>query len=323
MFSKYNFNRGSLAIVAFLSLILFMNSPKKVTAQGQFEKLDYPFQMHEVSVGSDMIIAYADEGTSNKEVVLFIHGLGSYAPAWKYNIKELSKSFRCIVVDLVGYGMSTKGQFEADMTFHANNLFALMESLKITKFNIAGHSMGGQIAIHMALNRPQQIKGLVLLAPAGIETFNDQQKTLLINASTPEAIAGVSDEQYKANLALNFYKKDDKSDFMYTDRMLIKSDPQFKDYCYVVSEGVKGMLNEPVFKDLNAIDCPALIIYGLQDQLIPNRYLHPELTTEKIGLLAKKHISNASLEFVDKAGHFVNFDQPETVNKLISNFLNN
>lgn len=321
--AKYYSNTKGTFLITLLSLLMLMKNTEKVAAQSGFEKLQYPYKMQNVTVGESIQISYADEGSENKEVILFIHGLGSYAPSWQYTVQTLSKDFRCIVVDLPGYGKSSKGKYKADMSFHAHYLFELIEKLGIESFHIAGHSMGGQIAMQMALNQPQKIESLLLMAPAGIETFTEQEKNIFKVTSTAEAIANVSDEQYKTNLALNFYEMDERAQFMYDDRMIIKNDPQFMDYAHVVANGVMGMLNEPVFEKLQEIQSPTLIFYGKQDQLIPNKYLHPDLTTQQMGELAKEKIPNANLHMIDKAGHFVHFDQPEQVNEILKNFLEN
>ncbi|WKV12309.1 alpha/beta fold hydrolase [Marivirga harenae] len=290
-------------------------------SQAQFEALAYPYEMKVAKLSDNKSMAYADLGEG--EPILFIHGLASYAPAWKYNIKDLSKSYRCIVVDLIGYGKSSKGKYTADMSFHAEHLFELMEKLNISTYHVAGHSMGGQIALKMAIEQPEKVKSLMLMAPAGIETFTDQERTIFKNSTTVENIANVSDEQYRINLSLNFYEMDEKAEFMYEDRMKIKSDEQFMEYSYVVAEGVIGMLNEPVFDQLGKIIQPTLICYGKEDRLIPNTYLHKNLNTELIGEIAAKKIPDSQLEMISKAGHFVHFDQAEQVNQIMKKFLEN
>lgn len=320
MTKYYSYTKNIFLTV--LSLLMFMKNTDKVAAQSGFEKLQYPYKMQNIIVDDSIKIAYADEGSKDMTAILFIHGLGSYAPSWRQTVQTISKNFRCIVVDLPGYGKSSKGKYKADMTFHAQHLFELMKKLEIANFHIAGHSMGGQIAMHMAVKQPDKVKSLILMAPAGIETFTEQEKAIFKATSTPEAIANVSDEQYRANLTLNFYQMDERAEFMYNDRMIIKNDPQFIDYAHVVANGVMGMLNEPVFDNLNTIQAPAIIFYGKQDQLIPNKYLHPNLTTQQLGELAKEKIPNANLNMIDKAGHFVHFDQPEEVNEAINKFLN-
>ncbi|QCK16874.1 alpha/beta fold hydrolase [Mangrovivirga cuniculi] len=288
-------------------------------AQDAFMELDYPYPMDKKEVVKNINIAYADIGKG--EPILFIHGMGSYAPAWKKNISELKENFRCVVVDLPGYGKSSKGKFKANMSFHKEHLFALMDSLDIKKFHIAGHSMGAQIAMHMALDNPGRIKSLILSAPAGIETFSEQQKAMF-RAITPEQTASVSDEQYRINLEANFHEMPDDAEFMYEDRMMIKESPDFMNYCYTITEGIRGMVNEPVFEKLGDLKPPVLIIYGKQDKLIPNKYLHPEMTTADIAKIANKEIPDSQMELIENAGHFVHFEQPEKTNELIKNFIN-
>lgn len=309
--------RRSRIVAGILALVLFLPMTQ-TQAQSSFQSIVYPFNMKEESVSKDMTIAYADEGKG--DVILFIHGLGSNAASWKKNISALKGDNRCIVVDLPGYGKSSKGKFSADMAFHANHLFNLMKKLKIKKFSICGHSMGAQIAMHMALMQPEVIQKLILIAPAGIETFSSQDK-VFFSYVTPESLASVGGEQYMKNLKANFFNFPSDALYMYDDRMAITNDPQFMDYCHVVVQGIQGMLNQPVFDKLGEIVQPALVIYGKNDALIPNKYLHPALTTDDIAKTAEKSLKNATLRQIDEAGHFVMFEQAVRVNSEIISFL--
>lgn len=296
-----------------LLMLIAMNIQAQV-----FESLSYPFEMKQTAISDQVSIAYADEGKG--DVILFIHGLGSYAPSWKKNVEVLKQTNRCIVVDLAGYGKSSKQKYQADMTFHANNLLALMDHLKIKKYSICGHSMGAQIAMHMTLQNPARIQKLILLAPAGIETFTEENKKVFAMV-TPESLMMVGAEQYMKNLKLNFFEFPSDAQFMFDDRMAFSKDEKFADYCHVVVQGIQGMLNQPVFNRLQEIKQPVLIIYGKEDALIPNRYLHPTLTTEQIAISAEQAFPNATRIMVDKAGHFVMFEQAAVVNEKILHFL--
>lgn len=290
----------------------------KAGAQDRFEEIHYPFKVQKLSLSKGQEIAYMEMGKG--EVILAIHGLASYAPAWKYNMEALAKHYRVIAVDLLGYGKSSKGKFSANMSFHVEHLEGFLSQLGINKAHLLGHSMGAQIAMTFALQYPEKTLSLSLMAPAGIETFSSEQKAFFASV-TPEAVANTPDAQYRQNLALNFYAFNEKAEFMYADRMQIKQDALFQDYCYVVAQGIQGMLNEPVFDRLPELKLPVLVVYGSQDALIPNRYLNPQWDTQKIAARAQEQMPHAKVQLVEQAGHFVMFEQPDQVNYLILDFL--
>ncbi|MDO8897890.1 MAG: alpha/beta fold hydrolase [Bacteroidales bacterium] len=84
-----------------------INPYGNLPSYASFDEIPYPFDVKKVQIDENTEIAYIDEG-SGKETIIFIHGLGSYLPAWKKNIEGLSSDFRCIAIDLPGYGKSSK-----------------------------------------------------------------------------------------------------------------------------------------------------------------------------------------------------------------------
>jgi len=82
------------------------------------DQIEYPYEVKKVELFNDIELAYVDEGKGD-QTIIFIHGLGSYLPAWKNNIEGLMSDYRCIAIDLPGYGYSSKGKYEGSMTFFA------------------------------------------------------------------------------------------------------------------------------------------------------------------------------------------------------------
>ena len=180
--------------------------------------------------------------------------------------------------------------------------------------------MGGQIAITTALKFPELVQKLVLVAPAGFETFNKGEKQWFRDVMTVDGVRLTTVEQIRINYAYNFYEFPKDANFMVDDRIAMRSAKDFNDYCYHITQGVKAMVDNPVFDFLPNIKQPTLCIFGENDNLIPNRYLHggPSVTVAKKG--AAK-IPNCKLEMVKKAGHFVMFEQSSICNQLIDQFL--
>lgn len=283
------------------------------------DQLDYGRKVEKLDLSNDIQLAYTDEGRG-EQTILFIHGLGSYLPAWNKNIAELTKNYRCIAVDLPGYGHSSKGNYEGSMTFNAAVLKEFLDKQHIKKVTIAGHSMGGQIAMTMALKYPDLVEQLILIAPAGFETFNKGQRQWFRDVMTVDGVRLTTVEQIRSNYAYNFYNMPADAEFMINDRIAMRSANDFIPYCYVVTQNVQGMVNQPIFDFLPEIRQPVLTIFGENDNLIPNRYLNAGRTAD----YAKKGVAqlpNARLELIPKAGHFVQWEKAAEVNKLIVEFM--
>jgi pimeloyl-ACP methyl ester carboxylesterase len=267
-----------------------------------------------------MEIAYMDVG-SGSETILFIHGLGSYAPAWKKNIEELKSTYRCIAIDLPGYGRSSKGEYEGSMTFFSKAVISFMDEMGLDQVHLAGHSMGGQISIVTALNHPDRVDQLILVAPAGIETFTEGEKQWFRDAITAKGVMLTPLDAIESNLGHNFYKMPDDAFFMVEDRYAMTgTGEEFLWYCYIIPKSIQGMVDQPVIRDLPKITQPTLIVMGAADQLIPNRYLHGG-SSAKIAEKGGELIPNSKVEVIKKAGHFVMYEKAEEVNKLFRDFL--
>ena len=282
------------------------------------DELEYPFQVRKITLDSGPEIAFVDEGEG--DVIIFIHGLGSYLPAWRKNIDSLKSDYRCIAIDLPGYGKSSKLPHSGKMTYYASVVKEFADKLGLKEVTLAGHSMGGQISMIAGLNYPDLVKNIILIAPAGFEKFTEGQKQWFRNVMTLEGVKNTMAEDIQTNLAVNFYNMPDDAEFMIIDRIAMRSADDFEHYCYAVVQSVNGMVDEPVIDLLPKISQPTLIIFGEHDNLIPNRFLNPG-KTKKIADIGKSKIPDSQLIMLKKAGHFVQFEKPEEVNGAIRQFL--
>lgn len=288
----------------------------------QFPELQYNFEYLVVEIDEDISIAYTDEGNKeSKDILLFIHGLASYLPAWSKVIPLLKKHFRCIAIDLPGYAKSSAGVHSGSMLYYADTISKFVNKLNLQKVSLAGHSMGGHISIATALLYPQLIDRLILLAPAGFETFTHEEKVWYKKNYTPETYSAISDDQVRLNYEINFFKMPADTEAMIQDRIRMKNWKNFNNYNKVVSNSLRGMLDYPVFDKLNRITQPTLILFGKNDKLIPNFYLHKDLTLEKVAFEGALQILNSKLFIIPECGHFLQFEKPEAVSKKIIEFM--
>ncbi|SMD37935.1 Pimeloyl-ACP methyl ester carboxylesterase [Reichenbachiella faecimaris] len=307
-----------ILIIVMTGNATFAQSPTKVSDA----IAEYKYPVKYVEVDGNTQIAYVDEG-EGVQTLLFIHGLATYLPSWYKNIDALKSEYRCVAIDLPGYGRSTKGNTSNKMSDYADVVLKVIDQLELNNVVLVGHSMGGQVAGTTVLKSPDQFEKLILLAPAGFETFKSEQAAWLKTVFTVESVEEATEEQIRANWALNFYNLPADVEFMIQDRLKMMEAEDFNDYCKSVVGGMNGMLDEPIFDQLKNIKQTTLVVYGANDGLIPNQYLNPGLTIQMVGENGAGQIPKATLKFIPECGHFISFDKPEEINEILIEFLSN
>lgn len=95
--------------------------------------------------------------------LLLIHGLGSSGADWAFQVRALEGRFRVIVPDLPGCGHSSALRDGCSIAGFSASLWALLDRLEIGQPNIVGYSLGGAVALEMALQRPESVPRLGLV----------------------------------------------------------------------------------------------------------------------------------------------------------------
>ena len=133
--------------------------------------IDLDLYRHEVRVSNDPLVRLSAIDISPdrpQRTIVFIHGFGGYAGQWIYQLQKFSLENRVIALDLRGHGLSDKPSNGYDMATSQADLEKAFEILKVNStFVLVGHSFGGALVTEYALNHPDRIEGLVLMATAG------------------------------------------------------------------------------------------------------------------------------------------------------------
>ncbi len=112
-------------------------------------------------------VNYRDQGKSSEPVLLLIHGLGCSLRYWTcvFEASELS-GYRIIALDLPGFGRSEKpDNYDYRLFSQADIVLAFLEALHIQDCSLIGHSMGGAIAILIAIKHAHHVKQLLVIEP--------------------------------------------------------------------------------------------------------------------------------------------------------------
>ena len=110
---------------------------------------------------------FVDEGGSGGVPVVFIHSFEGDTTHWTAQLEHLRTKRRAIALDLRGHGQSQPpADGDYSVTEVVADLASVTETLKLERFVLVGHSMGGPVAIAYAAENPSQVAGLVLVASA-------------------------------------------------------------------------------------------------------------------------------------------------------------
>ncbi len=114
----------------------------------------------------DIPAAYVEAGDGIP--ILMLHGFLGDAINWMPLIDRLKSQFRCISLDLLGFGASARPHIRYDIAKEVAFVHQVVKALNLQNFYILGHSFGGWVAAAYALQHSESLKGLILAAPAGI-----------------------------------------------------------------------------------------------------------------------------------------------------------
>ncbi len=133
--------------------------------------IDLDLYRHEIRVSSDPLVRLSAIDISPERperTFVFIHGFGGQAMQWQYQLLKFALKNRVIALDMRGHGLSDKPSTGYDMPRIQLDLETALDLLKVsTPFVLVGHSFGGAVATDFALNHPERVERLIMMATAG------------------------------------------------------------------------------------------------------------------------------------------------------------
>lgn len=237
---------------------------------------------------------------ANPPLVL-LHGMNASSTMWYPNMKTLAKNYRVYAIDfLLEPGKSTCNLKRLDKDQIAAWYDEIFSKLGLNSFYLVGCSRGGWLATAVALNKPEKIKKLVLLSPAQTFTWIPPSSAIL------------------SNITYCISPKKEKLDNILAGLSVrsIKISKTYFDQYYLGTE--KENLSACIFemtpysrKSMSALTMPVLVLVGDKDIINNQRCLDKVM----------KWVPNADTGIISNAGHFLSFDQPDTINSRIQAFL--
>ncbi|MQT14997.1 acetoin dehydrogenase dihydrolipoyllysine-residue acetyltransferase subunit [Segnochrobactrum spirostomi] len=244
-------------------------------------------------------LRFAKRGNGERTIVL-VHGFGGDLDNWLFNIDALAAHGTVYALDLPGHGQSEKRIAEPGLAFLSDALIGFLDAVGVAKADLVGHSMGGAIAIRTALDHPERVGSLTLIASAGLGPEIDGDYI-------GGFVSGSSRRDLKPVLERLFH------DPATVTRQLVDDMLKYK-RIDGVEEALKGLADAlfpdgrqaaVLARDLAATRVPVLAIWGEGDQIVPAAH-------------ASALNGRARAEILPAAGHMVQMEKANRVNELIA-----
>lgn len=248
--------------------------------------------------------------------VMLIHGIGEFLEVWWLNVRPLSEHYQVYALDLPGHGLSDKPKIDYSLAFATEFATKFAQALGIERASLVGHSLGGLVAMSIAINFPEKVDKLVLVDSFGL---NKDVSLLYRLCCLPLVGELLVEPTIKAlirqGMKRAFYNPDLVSEEMVDkDYQFLKTPGAKQAILNIIRHGAsfRGPNPEVIMLDkLHLIKSPTLLIHGTRDKVIPIKYARE----------APNLIPNARLKAIKKCGHCPYIEKAAEFNEAVIEFL--
>lgn len=229
-----------------------------------FEKTNYTVVENSIQF-KNISVSYTEEGKGT--TIVLLHGFLEDKSIWKDFSSQLSKKYRVITVDLLGHGKTECLSYIHTMEEMAEAVYFVLRKLKIRKFFLVGHSLGGYVSLAMAEEFPDNIKGLCMFHSTARGDSEEKQK------DRDRAIKVVKQNK---NLFINeaipnlFYTKNKSYQEEINQIKTIALNTSLQGIVAAL-EGMKNRMDREII--LNFAPYPVFYIIGKEDNILPYQTL--------------------------------------------------
>lgn len=259
-------------------------------------------------------INYNVEITGSGQALLLLHGFTGSLHTWDRIVPELSQHFTTITVDLLGHG---KTDAPSDPERYAieratEDIIELLDRLDIEKTHLLGYSMGGRLALMLAVRYPNRFHSLILESSSpGIENEEERKKRVQSDEELADFIEEKGMEafiRYWEDIPLFQSQKRVRLEERNKLRQL-----RLQNREHGLANSLRGMgtgRQPSLWEEISSLTLPVLLIVGSFD----TKYV-------QLAKQMAERITHAKLNIVNDAGHTVHFEQSKIFLQHILNFL--
>lgn len=272
------------------------------------DKNEYPFTPRFAKVPAGMM-HYIDEGTG--ETIVMVHGTPAWSFLYRKMIKILTKEYRCLASDHIGFGLSDKPEdFSYKPEHHARNLEKWITDLNLKNITLVVHDFGGPIGLNYALKHPENVKSIVIMNTFMWSLESEKhfaQASKLLGGALGRFLYKQWNFSPKVMLKMSFSDKSKLTKHIHNHYLKVFPSPQSRTSTAVLAKELIG--SSAWFDSLwklqsNIADIPTLLLWGMKDTAFR------AIELEKF----ESFLKNATVVRLPDCGHFVQEECDEAGN---------
>lgn len=324
-----------LVYLLFVSSVLTIGAQARATTRALDPELtDYqyphPVGFYEFDAqGQKLRMAYMDVAAArpNGRTVVLLHGKNFSGAYWAPTIKALTAAgYRVVAPDQIGFGKSSKPA-AYQFTFHAlaANTRALLDSLRVERFALVGHSMGGMLAARMALMYPERVERLALVNPIGLEDWKLVAPYRTVDENFAQEMRATP-ESIKEYQRVNYFGGEWKPEYDALTEILAgwTRHPDYRRVAWNAALTSDMVFTQPVLYEFGRIKTPTLLVIGQRDRTAIGKDRVPKAVAARmgdypaLGKAAARSIPGARLVEIPESGHVPQVDAfPKYISALL------
>jgi pyruvate dehydrogenase E2 component (dihydrolipoamide acetyltransferase) len=256
-----------------------------------------------VASAGERRIRYLQTGPTEAVPIVLVHGFGGDLYNWLFNQEALSGNHSVYAVDLPGHGGSQKDVGDGAISSLAETVRDFLDALSVKRAHFVGHSLGGAIALSLALDQPSIAQSLSLISPVGLGAeINAGFISGLIEADRRKEMKAVLQQLF--------------SDAELVGREMVMNVLQAKridgavECLQMIAQACfpGGRQAGQMRERLSELTMPVQVIWGREDRIIPSAH--------SAGLPA-----NIAVRVLERAGHMAHMERATEVNELLQQFI--
>ncbi|MFP7492169.1 alpha/beta fold hydrolase [Terribacillus saccharophilus] len=262
----------------------------------------YNHTFHHDGIAVDYCI-YPSHKKETAHTILLLHGFLASGSCFHSMIPRLRSRYHVLTLDFPPFGNSGKSATTAfSYDYYTRLVISLLNYLQIEKLHIAGHSMGGQIAMRLAYEHPDRIAKLFLFAPSSYMLPTDAFSSLIASAGIFPSIMRLV---FEASSVVGFLRHLVADPEQVTLRMVVAYSIPFMDKTLFtgLADFIQARGGDLPNDSLQQIQAETLIFWGSKDPLLP----------PSIGYRLLAELPHATLHILPDAGHLLPEETPETL----------